>query len=244
MVDSSEDCVAVASHRYSTTHGSLKVGKPSGSSFPACFRVFDVFDEEGGLDRAISSLKNKYRGAFNLVSCQFSLHYGCSSESKMDFFLKCVSSALVPGGYFVGTTVNDTVLLNRVREKGTQFGNSVYTIRMCGECPTLPVGDSVGFGLKYTTSVENLVTDTPEYVVPWKAFCALCEKHHLTLEEDASLLEYFQQNIETEMGKNLCALLSNKRSRDGSINLSQEETEAILLYRVFSFKRRDDQPTS
>lgn len=40
---------------------------------------------------------------FNVVSCQFALHYFFESDAKLDAFITNVNSVLAPGGYFVGT---------------------------------------------------------------------------------------------------------------------------------------------
>ena len=43
---------------------------------------------------------------FDLVSCQFALHYSFETENKAENLLFNVSNKLRPGGYFIGTIPN------------------------------------------------------------------------------------------------------------------------------------------
>ena len=48
---------------------------------------------------------------FDIASCQMSMHYLWQSEERVRTFLKNVSSSLVPGGFFIGTTLDSNVLV-------------------------------------------------------------------------------------------------------------------------------------
>ncbi|MCA8837792.1 MAG: hypothetical protein K8963_08080 [Proteobacteria bacterium] len=43
---------------------------------------------------------------FNITSCQFSIHYSFESFEKAHMMLRNACENLVPGGYFVGTTID------------------------------------------------------------------------------------------------------------------------------------------
>ena len=48
---------------------------------------------------------------FNLVSCQFSIHYFFESVIKLNMFLKNVSENLTTDGVFIGTCLDSSLLL-------------------------------------------------------------------------------------------------------------------------------------
>ena len=60
---------------------------------------------------------------FNLVSCQFALHYSFGTEQRATQMLKNVASRLLPGGVFVATIPDANVLVRRLRSaEGLGFG--------------------------------------------------------------------------------------------------------------------------
>ena len=76
---------------------------------------------------------------FDLVSCQFAMHYHFESEKRLYTFLNNVVSKLCDGGHFVGTIIDSNVLVKRLRnrkisenkyidEKFT-FGNDFYSVK-------------------------------------------------------------------------------------------------------------------
>ncbi|KAG5504893.1 hypothetical protein JKF63_04339 [Porcisia hertigi] len=241
MTDASVECVAEAAARYSTSEGqSLKVNSKKHKGFPAFFAVHDAFDAASGLRRDL--LK---RGPFQLVSCQFSMHYGCRSKEAMRYFVKAIADTLTPYGRFVGTTVSDSELLSRAREHGPEFGNDVYGVRFSdevfAELQSMNFeATKVSFGIPYTTSVERSVQNMTEYVVPWNAFVALCEEHHLKLVLEDNFLHYYNQHKDTEVGKVLTLELHRKRMSGGDVieaALSPGEQAAVGLYRLFVFEK-------
>jgi len=70
-------------------------------------RPVENSDGTPGIDSLITKyLIDTRLKQFDLVSCQFSLHYYFSSESALRNMLALVSKFLKPGGYFFGTTVD------------------------------------------------------------------------------------------------------------------------------------------
>jgi hypothetical protein len=61
--------------------------------------------------------KNK----FNLVSCQFAIHYFFESEQILDNFINNLDLILKPGGYFFGTSLDGYLVDNKFTEKGTDI---------------------------------------------------------------------------------------------------------------------------
>ncbi|ESL07814.1 methyltransferase [Trypanosoma rangeli SC58] len=239
MVDSCLEAVAESAARYSVSKGlSVKV-VPQEKGNPGVFAYFtvcDVFDEKRALTLTFENFFNTYLKTqrLDIISCQFSLHYGCSTEQRMTCFLRAVSAALRPGGVFIGTTVSDAELRRRLAEYGPVFGNSVYTVQFPTEAPP-----EQSFGVQYSVSVEASVSELPEYLVPWERLVTLCGSLGLQLVESLGFLEYRDLHHCTPKGQELRDVVvgAGKRDTDGHVllSLSSEEEEAASLFRTFLF---------
>ena len=91
--------------------------------FPATFIAGDCFEvdlcDEGALAQK----------GFDVISCQFAIHYSWSTERRARCAFRNVARLLRPGGHFIGTTVDANVLVRKLREtRGVSFGNDVVTV--------------------------------------------------------------------------------------------------------------------
>jgi hypothetical protein len=192
---------------------------------------------------------------FDIVSCQFSMHYGFSSEERVRSFLTVVASSLRIGGVFIGTTVDDSELLRRREQLGNSFGNSIYRVDFIDG---LRDGDAP-FGVGYRMSFEDSVDGALEYIVPWGPFVALAQEYRLQAVEAHNFAAVQQEYEHTAMGQQLLAAIvqgapqpvvitkgdeegriTMKHGADGkqSFALDPEEREAAFLYRSFMFQKR------
>lgn len=142
---------------------------------------------------------------FDMVSCQFSMHYGFSSEQNVRQFLQNISSALRVGGRFVGTTVDDEAIqrkrsaaaavtttagttaspIDPSMYHGETFGNALYSVTFQKPLGSAVVdnGPQTIYGEAYRFSLEASVADEEEYLVHWQPFVDLCSTYGLTLKE-------------------------------------------------------------
>lgn len=100
--DIADRSVTVAVDRYN------EMLAKSGMSFRPKLLVGDLF----------SVRLSKYLPAdcsFNVVSCQFSMHYAFESEKRVRQLLLNVSERLCIGGFFIGTTIDSNVLIRKIR---------------------------------------------------------------------------------------------------------------------------------
>ena len=131
----------------------------AGFVFPAALFVADAF--EAPLGGALAE-----HVPFDLVSCQFALHYAFSSEQRARRALQNVADVLRPGGYFIGTTADADVLVRKLRAvDGLCVSNSVFSCvfdaRFAGK--TFDVAQP--FGLTYKFTLADAVEELPEYLV-------------------------------------------------------------------------------
>ena len=125
-VDLSENSVRSASERFKKMKYNGKL------PFHSIFIVNNVGDGNNSFLNYIDK-----RILFDVASCQMSMHYLWESENTARSFLKNVSDRLVPGGYFIGTTLDSNVLVRKLRTIGLskdktdkyEFGNQFYSVR-------------------------------------------------------------------------------------------------------------------
>lgn len=243
MTDASYECVAEAAARYSVGKGmSTKIPlSKNDPGFPARFAVYDAFDPSSGLRSDLLLINKQRRAQFHLASCQLSMHYGCFSEERMTCFLTTIAQSLCHHGLFIGTTVDDRQLMQRFRKDGPVFGNRHYNVRF----PLSTVErlqDAAAwnsFGLQYFASVENAVTELPEYVVPWSTFVELSSRLGLHLVHESNFAEYFNLHKDTALGKEMMRSVVGKRNREGAdeLQLEPDVLEAVSIYRVFLLEK-------
>ncbi len=92
-----------------------------------------------------------------MVSCQFAMHYMFENESKLRAFLHNVSCRLVPGGFFIGTTVDSDRVVCRINTEGGEslrIGNRFYSIKFGQKIFPKENGP---YGLKYYFYLKDAI---------------------------------------------------------------------------------------
>ena len=159
LADNARESVVEAEKRYRET----------GFKFPAYFICEDCF----GVDL---SQKLPPGICFDLVSCQFALHYSFRNEESARALLKNVSARLRPGCFFVGTTVDSDEFMRRYnRAPGRGFGNSFYNVRDIN----FEKGSAPGFGMEYSFLLVESVPDLKESLVPFEILVRLAREYGL-----------------------------------------------------------------
>lgn len=81
---------------------------------------------------------------FDIVSCQFAIHYAFENEKRIRKMLENVTDRLKPGGFVIGTTPDANVLVRKLRAipQGLEFGNSIFTVVFDGPSTAFPAGPS------------------------------------------------------------------------------------------------------
>jgi len=88
-----------ALHRYKRK---LKQKQP-GEKIPKCFFYVDDLTKPNSFKNMKEKLKNK---KFNIISCQFAVHYFFESEVALKNIVQIIDHFLETDGYFIGTTMD------------------------------------------------------------------------------------------------------------------------------------------
>uniref|UniRef100_A0A6B2L714 mRNA (guanine-N(7))-methyltransferase n=1 Tax=Arcella intermedia TaxID=1963864 RepID=A0A6B2L714_9EUKA len=162
---------------------------------------------------------------FDLVSCQFALHYSFESESSAKQFLTNVSCNLQPGGHFVATLPSASRIVDRVtRSPSLNFGNPFYKV-------TFEKKEFPRFGAKYSFTLLDAVDSVPEYLVHHETLVELAKACGLQFVEKQNFLEFYKK----------CKVPKNERLertvRGESGPLDPRFQEIVGIYNIYVFKK-------
>ncbi|CCW67118.1 unnamed protein product, partial [Phytomonas sp. Hart1] len=217
--DISDEAVAEAQRRCNILTSNSPI-----STFHASFFVADCFSEDF---LKCTLRESSHFGKFHIVSIQFAFHYACRSEEAMQTLLESISSALVPGGVVILTTVNQDELSGRVGSN--RLGNSLFQIKLVADMAELSASYEkdkeflLPLGTKYHFNLDGFV-DCEEYVVPSKI-----------LENTASKVGL--QKLKSHSRPFLDFLNDYRQSwkNNKGNTLSNDEVELVTIYCSFLF---------
>lgn len=128
-----------------------------GPKYKAKFLQVDCFSSD-----VTKALKKIGAPKFDVISCQFAVHYAFSDEQRVNNLFTTIDENLNEGGVFLGTTTNSRWLLERGR-KEKKFGNKVFQVEF--EHQVTKKEEAKDYGIGYSFSLANAVEDLKEYVV-------------------------------------------------------------------------------
>lgn len=127
-----------------------------------------------------------------------------------------VSTKLVPGGYFIGTTLDSNVLVKKLRQIGLKnegdekytFGNEYYSVKFLHrDFPkTKPFGNKYLFYLEDGVGhkrANGKIEYVPEYLVIFKKFVQLAKEYDLKLVKRENFHKFYENNISFYRNKDL-----------------------------------------
>jgi len=175
-----------------------------------------VFGEEAAMTPYLSDFKVKY---WDVVACQFAIHYACESEEIFKVFVENLKNHCK--SVFFGTCLDGLAVYSLLS------GKDRYVLRSGGktfaqlEKKYTDTGEwKPEFGQRIDVSLESTEKSAPEFLVPF-------------------------EKVQTIMGEAGFELLETKAfselySSQSGISLDGAQQEYSFLHRTFAFKRRDD----
>jgi mRNA (guanine-N7-)-methyltransferase len=200
------------------------------------FHVGNAVKPSKKLISSLESFIQKY-GQFQIVSCQFALHYFFKSKPDLENVLKLVSETLKPGGYFIGTAVDG----NRVRELlGTSdvYDSKLFTINKVSFKKRDPFGNRYTFTIKDSTDQTNYFNTmgvSTEYLVNFDILEEMAKYYHLSVVKLNFFEEYSPDKFTTLRENHLPFndIVTFYRGK----KVSPDELEISSLNSVFVFKK-------
>ncbi len=185
---------------------------------------------------------DKYKGIlrqrFDLVSCQFAIHYFMESETMFDNFLENVSSVIGSDGIFVGTCLDGGIVNAMLAEEDELSGHAgnrlMWKIKKKYDRWHTK---SKNFGLKIQVFMETISLPFDEYLVDFDLLLAKFRQYNmypLTQEECTQYgLNRFSQTFEESFQDNL----ANMKFQVLASTMSEDEKRYSFMNRWFVLKK-------
>lgn len=123
------------------------------------------------LGAGVAAARNKGKGGFDVVSCQFATHYFFENRDTLTAFLDNVTALCKPGGYFIGTCYDGQRVFDALRDKEVGDGISLkegsevlVSITKDYESDTFRADDT-SLGYPITVTQESIGKPAQEYLV-------------------------------------------------------------------------------
>jgi mRNA (guanine-N7-)-methyltransferase len=179
-----------AYHRYRKLQ--IKKNKGHIDNIPKCeFFVMDL-SKEGNLAKIYSKIGGR---KFNLISCQFAIHYFFKDESSLDTLMNIIDYSTESGGYFIGTTID-----GRVLNKMFMSGNVIDTDKFRIENRTITRDSDSPYGNKYVASLGEKGedhyfrdNDSVEYMVDIDELKYIAGKYNLEFIGKFTFEEWYEK---------------------------------------------------
>lgn len=250
MADVADVSIQQAEERYKQMH------KYPDNIFGAQFIVADCTKEN--LEDKLES-----KEPFDLVSCQFAMHYSFVNEESARTFLRNAVGNLKPGGVFIGTLPDADRIVWAVRNgEAGKFANDVCKITY-ENVEELSEGQVPLFGAKFHFSLDEQV-NCPEFLAYFPLVKLLLEEHDMELlfvnnfadaipnwlvpgrrllESMKGLETFPNRNPSGKTDEEYAEAKAKLDSLEEGVpkfvgTLSKSEWEAICMYLVFGFRKK------
>lgn len=135
---------------------------------------------------------------FDVISCQFAMHYFFKDADTLDNFIKNISSLLSIGGYFIGTFM-DGYKIDEFLKKKTN-NNVIFINKQYSELKQ--TGSEIKVHLCGTLYFQEKSIST-EYLILFDVFESICKKHGLVCINRTPFEEYYKYNTIVIEDKNV-----------------------------------------
>lgn len=148
--------------------------------------------------------KRNMHTTYDIVSCQFCLHYFASSEEHLQEFFSNIAQVLKPGGVFIGTVPNGDTVLRLLGDDDT-FTNEQVCIKKqfripsrCGDAVQFSMAGTLYFGenmisheyLVYVDTLRDIALRNGLVLVEWTPFSKHYDTYDFVLHEDAKTASF------------------------------------------------------
>lgn len=164
---------------------------------------------------------------YDLVSCQFALHYFFESDNTVQNFFGTVSRHLRPGGFFIGTCFDGRSVYNYVNNTSVAKQRSLKNhIVPFFSTSTRSAQVKQEYGMKIAVHMQDSMVHSdegvPEYLVFFDVLARVAEQYDLRLVESMSFKNYYA---------------TYKEHTERKYWLCEEDQQFSFLNRLFVFQK-------
>ena len=195
------------------------------------------------LDKQVYSYYGVGKSGFNVVSCQFAIHYFFANKSMLETFIQNVSEGCALNGYFVGTTYDGVTLFEELQDKKRGEGISefigehkIWEVKKAYDKEKFDANEtSLGMAIEvYQESINQALT---EYLVNFDYFKSLMADYGFTLLERNEARDIGLPNS-TGMFKELFQVMETEVNRD----IKERGEKKSRLHQLYKEAMKLNQP--
>ena len=201
-------------------------------------------------DKILKKHWGKAIDGFDLISCQFAIHYFCKNEESLNAYVKNIKENIKSTGYFIGTCFDGNLLYKNLYElekdhyiSGEKDGKIIWRIEKkydnIDESDLLP-NDNRCLGLPMDVYIETINQVITEYIVNFDYLILTFEKHGLRLltTEEAQNIGFLNNTgmfSEFYDALKIDAMKSQNYRLRNCLQLSEAEKRLSFMNRWFVF---------
>lgn len=207
----------------------------SGATFRPIFLVGDCFAV-----RLTEFLPDD--ALFDVVSCQFAMHYAFESEARVRQMLVNVTERLRPGGFFIGTTTDANVIVKKFRAiDAMEIKNAVCRVELDDgfKEKRFAIDSGSQYGIRYSFTLDQNVEDCPEYLVHFPSLKEVAAEYELELVLLCNFHDFCRDYSSDEYPQ-FKALFQRMVFGKSPDPMSPDEWDTVYLYTAFAFKKVGD----
>lgn len=127
---------------------------------------------------------NMFGKGFELVACQFAVHYFLESPTTLQALIKNIDAAIAPGGYFVGTCLDGKAVDAAFQQadvgdsiEGTLGGRTVWSVRKMYDA--FSTDPTQNYNKRIEVYMETINRQISEFLVDFELLARELAKHNI-----------------------------------------------------------------
>ena len=225
---------------------------------PQCKKITKAIFGEGAKDETVlGEYVYKQWGVgqegFDIVSCQFAIHYFFENKITLHGFLRNVSETCKKGGYFIGTCLDGNTIFQLLETKPKEEshiiqkeGEIMWEVERMYDNVEFS-NDETSLGLSVNVFQESIGKKMEEYLVNFAYLKKVLEMYgfHPASSGDVSRwnLSHYSNTFDVlfnQMAEDLETRVLSKKKVKTAADMSSQEKELSFMTRYFIFEKKID----
>lgn len=138
---------------------------------------------------------------FNVISCQFAIHYFFESSKKLDAFCQNINTSLLPGGVFFGTALDGHIVnseftkTSKTKIQGVMNEKVIWQIEKKYDYFLTNNNSDENLGKQVDVYVETINKIIPEFLIDFELLKRKLAEYNIRIKETGSFKELYDNLV-------------------------------------------------